>query len=119
MGGNAPRQKCPSFSSSQQGGGMNSGSDKFNNPYYQNATNEVQTVLAPPVLAKNRYGREDLLALFTTPTEPSAKNHEPPERLGLDFTDFFIEEARTPICMLPFSDMEQVCNYTYNIRYIL
>lgn len=58
--------------------------------------------LAPPIMAKNRYSREELLAL------------RPPEGTSLDpaiydrAPSYASEEQLPPICLLPFSESEEV-----------
>ncbi|KJH43574.1 GYF domain protein [Dictyocaulus viviparus] len=56
--------------------------------------------LAAPVFVKNRYGREDLLALMG-----DASGHPAPE--GLQNCPFYVEEALQPIVCYPLSDLEQ------------
>lgn len=106
MSGNGPRQKCPSFSSSHQ---QNYISDDMNDTNTNNASaNPADYILAPPILSKNRYGREELLALFSNLETNGDTEHKPHERLKTDFTDFFVEELRKPICLLQYSETEKV-----------
>ncbi|VDM52827.1 unnamed protein product [Angiostrongylus costaricensis] len=53
-----------------------------------------------PVFVKNRYGREDMLALMG-----DAAGHPAPE--GLRDCPFYVEEALQPIVCYPLSDLEQ------------
>uniref|UniRef100_A0A0K0DNM0 GYF domain-containing protein n=1 Tax=Angiostrongylus cantonensis TaxID=6313 RepID=A0A0K0DNM0_ANGCA len=53
-----------------------------------------------PVFVKNRYGREDMLALMG-----DAAGHRAPE--GLRDCPFYVEEALQPIVCYPLSDLEQ------------
>ncbi|VDL83303.1 unnamed protein product, partial [Nippostrongylus brasiliensis] len=53
-----------------------------------------------PVFVKNRYGREDMLALMG-----DAVGHPPPE--GLQNCPFYVEEALPPIVCYPLSELEQ------------
>ncbi|KAK6029418.1 GYF domain protein [Ostertagia ostertagi] len=56
--------------------------------------------VAAPIFVKNRYGREDMLALMG-----DAAGHPPPE--GLQNCPFYVEEALPPIVCYPLSDLEQ------------
>lgn len=66
------------------------------------ANNADGNILAPPKLAKNRYGREEMLALFTGPATVA------PAELKTTFPEFYIEQQQEPICMMPFTDVEEV-----------
>ncbi|RCN25250.1 hypothetical protein ANCCAN_29039 [Ancylostoma caninum] len=57
--------------------------------------------VAAPVFVKNRYGREDMLALMG-----DTAGHPAPE--GLQNCPFYVEEALPPIVCYPLSDLEQV-----------
>lgn len=59
----------------------------------------VDYPVADPVFVKNRYGREDLLALLF-------KDVHPPD--GLDKCHFFVPAAQKPIVLMPLSDTETV-----------
>uniref|UniRef100_A0A914CP19 Uncharacterized protein n=1 Tax=Acrobeloides nanus TaxID=290746 RepID=A0A914CP19_9BILA len=54
--------------------------------------------LMPPVFAKNRYGREDILALI-------GKGTKPPD--GLDKCPFFVESPQAPIILQQLSEIEE------------
>nr|CDJ92445.1 GYF domain containing protein [Haemonchus contortus] len=56
--------------------------------------------VAAPIFVKNRYGREDMLALMG-----EGAGHPPPE--GLQNCPFYVEEALPPIVCYPLSDLEQ------------
>ena len=55
--------------------------------------------LASPIFVKNRYGREDLLALLT-------KDVRPPD--GLDNCQFFVPNMQKPVTLLTFTELETV-----------
>uniref|UniRef100_A0A915KTZ3 GYF domain-containing protein n=1 Tax=Romanomermis culicivorax TaxID=13658 RepID=A0A915KTZ3_ROMCU len=71
---------------------MSSGSNQTNN--------NNDTILAPPKLSKNRYSREELLVMFNL-SAPA------PSRLKDDFVDFYVDPAQNPVCMAPYTDIEQ------------
>ncbi|KAK6735093.1 hypothetical protein RB195_018345 [Necator americanus] len=63
--------------------------------------------VAAPVFVKNRYGREDMLALMG-----DAAGHPAPE--GLRNCPFYVEEALPPIVCYPLSDLEQRLQHNIN-----
>ncbi|EPB78581.1 hypothetical protein ANCCEY_02321 [Ancylostoma ceylanicum] len=63
--------------------------------------------VAAPVFVKNRYGREDMLALMG-----DTAGHPAPE--GLQNCPFYVEEALPPIVCYPLSDLEQRLQHNIN-----
>jgi hypothetical protein len=55
--------------------------------------------LAAPIFVKNRYGREDLLALLT-------KDVKPPD--GLEMCPFYGATMQKPVTLLSFTELETV-----------
>lgn len=93
----------PSFGGG--GGGMGGGG---NMPVYSSgsaANNADGQILAPPKLAKNRYGREELLALFIGDAQTA------PNELKTTFPEFYIEPHQEPICTMQFTDVEEVTDF--------
>uniref|UniRef100_A0A0R3S1L7 GYF domain-containing protein n=1 Tax=Elaeophora elaphi TaxID=1147741 RepID=A0A0R3S1L7_9BILA len=61
--------------------------------------------IADPIFVKNRYGREDLLALLS-------KDLHPPD--GLDKCHFYVPAAQKPIALTPHSDTETRLQHNIN-----
>lgn len=59
----------------------------------------VDYPVADPIFVKNRYGREDLLALLS-------KDVRPPD--GLEECPFYVSAVQKPIVLTPLSDTETV-----------
>lgn len=95
--GSVPAKFSSSTTTANAAGAGGNSQQSTNNP-----NNPNDNILAPPKLSKNRYGREELLALFTGINTPA------PSRLKEDFADFYLPTAQNPICMAPFSEIEQV-----------
>ncbi|VDN04057.1 unnamed protein product [Thelazia callipaeda] len=74
-------------------------------PFFVTEKLNVDYPIAEPIFVKNRYGREDLLALLS-------KNASPP--IGLDKCQFFVATAQKPIVLLPFSDTETRLQHNIN-----
>ncbi|CAJ0607334.1 unnamed protein product [Cylicocyclus nassatus] len=72
-----------------------------------NRTPKTDYPLAAPIFVKNRYGREDMLALMG-----DAAGHPAPE--GLQNCPFYVEEALPPIVCYPLSDLEQRLQHNIN-----
>ncbi|KAI1727466.1 GYF domain-containing protein [Ditylenchus destructor] len=69
----------------------------INRPASEDA--DASQEMMDPVFAKNRYGREDLLALM------GKVSTKPPD--GLEQCPFFMEKPQTPIILLALNDTEQ------------
>ncbi|VDK82830.1 unnamed protein product [Litomosoides sigmodontis] len=69
------------------------------------AENPIDYPVADPVFVKNRYGREDLLALLF-------KDMHPPD--GLDKCHFFVPTAQKPIVLMSLSDIETRLQHNIN-----
>ncbi|VDO41167.1 unnamed protein product, partial [Brugia timori] len=85
------------------GGGNSSGNRT--EPLFAVENPTVDCPIADPVFVKNRYGREDLLALLS-------KDVHPP--YGLDKCQFFISAAQKPIVLTPLSDTETRLQHNIN-----
>lgn len=55
----------------------------------------------PPVFAKNRYGREDITAIYTLINKEATPS-------GLDGCPFFVAIPQAPIILQPLSEIEEV-----------
>uniref|UniRef100_A0A915Q3H9 GYF domain-containing protein n=1 Tax=Setaria digitata TaxID=48799 RepID=A0A915Q3H9_9BILA len=85
------------------GGGNNSGNRTESLSVSENSV--VDYPIADPIFVKNRYGREDLLALLS-------KDVHPPD--GLDKCQFYVVTAQKPIVLTPLSDTETRLQHNIN-----
>ncbi|VDK76418.1 unnamed protein product [Onchocerca ochengi] len=85
-------------------GGGNNSCNRTEPPFAaENPT--VDYPIADPIFVKNRYGREDLLALLS-------KDVHPPD--GLDKCQFYVSAAQKPIVLTPLSDTETRLQHNIN-----
>ncbi|KAL3995540.1 GYF domain family protein [Acanthocheilonema viteae] len=85
------------------GGGNNSGTRT--EPLFVAENPAIDYPIADPIFVKNRYGREDLLALLF-------KDVHPPD--GLDKCHFYVPAAQKPIVLTPLSDTETRLQHNIN-----
>uniref|UniRef100_A0A1I8EIE4 GYF domain-containing protein n=1 Tax=Wuchereria bancrofti TaxID=6293 RepID=A0A1I8EIE4_WUCBA len=85
-------------------GGGNSSGNRME-PLFTAENPAIDYPIADPIFVKNRYGREDLLALLS-------KDVHPP--YGLDKCQFFISAAQKPIVLTPLSDTETRLQHNIN-----
>ncbi|CAG9538204.1 unnamed protein product [Cercopithifilaria johnstoni] len=85
-------------------GGGNSGGTRTE-PLFAAENPTVDYPIADPIFVKNRYGREDLLALLF-------KDVHPPD--GLDKCHFYVPAAQKPIVLTPLSDTETRLQHNIN-----